>query len=745
MALQVKKYSKTSNTYTLELTVTENSTSTPGNSSSITYVLKLKSSSKNFAQYGVGAEVKFDNRQVGYRDRKTAPQVTLNTYSEVTLLSGTVVIDHETDGSKSMDISYSLDMASASYTPGPMSDSDTMTLTKIPRGATITDAPNFTDEDNPVVKVSNPAGVSVQLGIYRDSTHALADYRTISGTSYTFNLTQAERDAMRKVDTTKNTAQVRFYVKSTVGDQTFITYLTRTLTIKNPAPTLSPVVVDVNPTTVELTGDPNTMVRFCSNAEVEIGAVGVKFATISSKSVSCGGKVLNGDGTINGVESGDFKISATDSRGNTTTETLSKKVIKYLRPTCNMGEGLPDANGNFDFSVSGEVFTGSFGLATNTLEVYGRYRIQGDSSWGEWASMDVQTDESTYSAMLRITGLDYTSPYEFQARCVDRLTTIETPAVTLSATPHFAWGKRDFKFFVPLYIQGVKYVPDVQPNLLINPLFRVNQRGGTTYTITTPTYTLDGWKSSGSTTDGTVWVGGTYAKLDNYNGAMGLGQYVENYQQLAGKTVTLSFLVEIVSGTYKIAIDDGIYSTGPVLGPGTLQLYSFSTVISTSPDRLRCVLDSDGVASARIYAAKLEVGDHQTLAAVDANGDWQLFEQPDPLEYLKCYRYQFIPWIGDNSYPLGTGFAMGTTSARIIIPCPVRMRMESPEMGFLDGTSWSGLSIFNNGTARPPTGISGVKSTPTGIGINLVTSGLVGNRSCVLRRTDARIIFDANL
>ena len=338
MALQVKKYSKTSNTsntYTLELTVTENSTSTPGNSSSITYVLKLKSSSKNFAQYGVGAEVKFDNRQVGYRDRKTAPQVTLNTYSEVTLLSGTVVIDHETDGSKSMDISYSLDMASASYTPGPMSDSDTMTLTKIPRGATITDAPNFTDEDDPVVKVSNPAGVSVQLGIYRDST--------------------------------------------------------RTLTIKNPAPTLSPVVVDVNPTTVELTGDPNTMVRFCSNAEVEIGAVGIKFATISSKSVSCGGKVLKGDGTINGVESGDFKISATDSRGNTTTETLSKKVIKYLRPTCNMGEGLPDANGNFDFSVSGEVFTGSFGLATNTLEVYGRCRIQGDSSWGEWASMDVQT------------------------------------------------------------------------------------------------------------------------------------------------------------------------------------------------------------------------------------------------------------------------------------------------------------------------------------------------------------------
>ena len=242
MALQTRTYTQSSNTFTLELTLVEQSTSTAGNSSTLSYTLKLKSTTKNFAQYGVGAAVKLDNQTVAVRDRGSAPKITLGTYSEVTLLSGTRTVAHQSDGSKSMSLAYSLDMASASYTPGAMSGSGTMTLTKIPRGATITSAPNFTDEDDPVVKVSNPAGVSVQLGIFKDSTHALADYRTISGTSYTFRLTQAEREAMRKVDTTKNTAQVRFYVKSTVGGQTFITYLTRTLTIQNPAPTLNPTV-----------------------------------------------------------------------------------------------------------------------------------------------------------------------------------------------------------------------------------------------------------------------------------------------------------------------------------------------------------------------------------------------------------------------------------------------------------------------------------------------------------------------
>lgn len=134
MALQTKTYTQSSNGFTLELTLVEQSTSTAGNSSTLSYTLKLKSTTKNFAQYGVGAAVKLDNQTVAVRDRGSAPKITLGTYSEVTLLSGTRTVAHTSDGSKSMALAYSLDMASASYTPGAMSGSGTMTLTKIPRG-----------------------------------------------------------------------------------------------------------------------------------------------------------------------------------------------------------------------------------------------------------------------------------------------------------------------------------------------------------------------------------------------------------------------------------------------------------------------------------------------------------------------------------------------------------------------------------------------------------------------------------
>lgn len=745
MALQTKTYTQSSNTFTLELTLVEQSTSTGANTSTLSYTLKLKSTTKNFAQYGVGAAVKLDNQTVAVRDRGSAPRITLGTYSEVTLLSGTHTVAHTSDGSKSMALAYSLDMASASYTPGPMSGSGTMTLTKIPRGATITSAPNFTDEDDPVVKVSNPAGVSVQLGIFKDSTHALADYRTISGTSYTFRLTQAEREAMRKVDTTKNTAQVRFYVKSTVGGQTFITYLIRTLTIKNPAPTLAPTVEDVNQTTLALTGESGNLVKYHSQVAVKTGAQAVKGASLVRQSVTCGSHTLTGDGTLEGVESGTIVVSATDSRGNTTTKTVERKLVGYVRLSCTLGQGTPDASGRYDLEVAGACYYGSFGEADNTLTVEYRYRVQGTEAWGAWTAVDRTTPMGfTYMAHATVEGLDYQTAYEFQARAEDALEQVESQVKVVKASPGFDWGKDDFAFHIPVYIQGVKVTPDVGQNLLINPFFTVNQRGSTTYTITKPTYTLDGWKTSGDTKAGEVVVGQRYAKLTNSSGTLGLGQFVEDYGDLAGETVTLSMAVDILSGSYHLGLNDGTGQAGEVLSQKGLQVYALTVTLSDSPSQLWCQLISEGAASCRIFAAKLEVGDHQTLAIQGEDGAWQLTQQPDPEEILRCYRYQYVPVEGDTSYPLGYGFAFSTSSARMVFPCGVKMRL-APSVTFLNGSALSGIGIFNNGASHTPTAVAGTRNLPGGVGVIFTTSGLVTNDVCTLRSISGKLLFDANL
>ena len=745
MALQTRTYTQSSNSFTIELTLVEQSTSTAGNSSTLSYTLKLKSTTKNFAQYGVGAAVKLDNQTVAERDRGSAPKITLGTRSEVTLLSGTHTVAHTSDGSKSMALAYSLDMASASYTPGPMSGSGTMTLTKIPRGATITSAPNFTDEDDPVVKVSNPAGVSVQLGIFKDSTHALADYRTISGTSYTFRLTQAEREAMRKVDTTKNTAQVRFYVKSTVGGQTFITYLTRTLTIQNPAPTLNPTVEDVNQTTLALTGESGNLVKYHSQVAVKTGAQAVKGASLVRQSVTCGSHTLTGDGTLEGVESGTIVVSATDSRGNTTTKTVERKLVGYVRLSCTLGQGTPDASGRFDLEVAGACYYGSFGEKENTLTVEYRYRAQGTEAWGAWTAVDRTTPMGfTYVAHATVEGLDYQTAYEFQARAADALEQVESEVKVVKASPGFDWGKDDFAFHIPVYIQGVKVTPDVGQNLLINPCFTVNQRGSTTYTITKPTYTLDGWKTSGDTKAGEVVVGQRYAKLTNSSGTLGLGQFVEDYGDLAGETVTLSMAVDILSGSYHLGLNDGTGQAGEVLSQKGLQVYALTVTLSDSPSQLWCQLISEGAASCRIFGAKLEVGDHQTLAIQGEDGAWQLTQQPDPEEILRCYRYQYVPVEGDTSYPLGYGFAFSTSSARMVFPCGVKMRL-APSVTFLNGSALSGIGIFNNGASHTPTAVAGTRNLPGGVGVIFTTSGLVTNDVCTLRSISGKLLFDANL
>ena len=454
MALQTKVYSKTSNTFTLELTLTENSTSVSGNSSSVSYTLKLKSTTKDFYQYGVGASVSLDGKTVATRDRYTASQISIGTYSSVTLLSGTATVGHGADGTKTMALSYSLDMASASYTPGPMDGNGSMALTHIPRGATITSAPNFTDEDSPTVKYSNPAGGSLQVGIYKtDGSTALAGYRTATGSSYTFRFTAAEKSNLQKVNTGGNTATVRFYLKSVVGGQTFIKSVDRTLTIASPAPTLSPAVVDANSATLALTGSNDKLVKYHSNARVTFGASAVKGATLKSKKVTCGSKSLTADGTMQDVESGTFSFSVTDSRGNTTTKTVTKTLVNYVKLTCNISSGVPDGEGNFTFTVSGSCFNGSFGQASNTLAVEYRYREEG-GSYSDYAAMTVKQSGNSYTATVEITGLDYQKAYQFQARATDKLETVTTPEKTVKSLPTFDWSGTDFNFNVPVTVQG---------------------------------------------------------------------------------------------------------------------------------------------------------------------------------------------------------------------------------------------------------------------------------------------------
>lgn len=364
----------------------------------------------------------------------------------------TMTIPHNSDGTKSFSVSLQV----ACYTSSVnLKASSTQTLNSIPRKATITSAPNFTDEQNPVLYYSNPAGsavTSLKACISLTGSKADISYRTIpvNGTSYTFTLTDAERNVLRNATTTSNTRTVVFDIETVIGSTKYYDQMTKTLTIANCKPTLSATVTDSNNTTVGLTGSNAKFVKYKSNAAYSITATALKGATISSRKITVGSKSgTSTSGTINAVESGTFVVSTTDSRGNTTSITLSKTMVNYVPLTASLKSTIPTAEGAATLTISGYFFNGSFGSSSNTLTVKYRQK-KGTGSYGSWTTVTATKSGNTYSAKVSLTGLDYMSSYTFEASATDVFGTVTTPAKTVKATPVFDWDANDFRFNVPV-------------------------------------------------------------------------------------------------------------------------------------------------------------------------------------------------------------------------------------------------------------------------------------------------------
>lgn len=378
-----------------------------------------------------------------------------------TLASGTTTIGHNADGSKTFSYSFSQQFnINFNGTIGTVSGSGTGTLNSIPRQATITAAPHFTDEGNPTITYSNPAGSAVsslKACIANTSgTVIYATYREISktGSSYTFNLTAAERETLRKAASNSNTLEVEFAVATVIGGNTYYSVLYRTLTITNATPTLT-AEVTLDADTIALTGNSDTLIRYKSKATANASYAALKGASIKSYAVSCGNKSLSTVPAIfEGVESSLFTFAVTDSRGNTNTKTVTKNLIEYIKLSVNLFANNPTAQGDLDFVISGDYFNGSFGAVANSLTVEYRYKLT-SGDYGDWIAATPVLNGSKYEVNLTLTGLDYRKGYTLQARAKDKATGyIESIERTVKTIPVFDWGENDFNFNVPVSMLG---------------------------------------------------------------------------------------------------------------------------------------------------------------------------------------------------------------------------------------------------------------------------------------------------
>ena len=380
-------------------------------------------------------------------------------YQDRTFASAVLKIAHTPDGSKSFTVSG---FSGWIYNSGTTyASSQTFTLPTIPRASSVS------------CSTAN-IGSNATITINRASTsftHTLTySFGSLSGTiatktsstniSWTIPTTFYGQIPNSKSGTGTITCDT--YSGSTlIGSKS--TSFTATVSESASKPTLSPTVSDSNTTTTALTGNSSKFIKYYSNASVATGAQARNSATLKSQKITCGAKsITSASGTINAVESGSFTFSATDSRGYTTTQTLNKTLIEYIKLTCSLNAGAPTTAGVATLKISGNYWDGTFGKVANTLTVQYRYKAQG-GSYGSWTTVSATKSNNTYNATATISGLNYQTTYVFQARAVDKLATINTDEQARRTTPIFDWSKNDFNVNGTLKINNTNIFDLIYP------------------------------------------------------------------------------------------------------------------------------------------------------------------------------------------------------------------------------------------------------------------------------------------
>lgn len=380
-------------------------------------------------------------------------------YKDRTFGSGTLTIPHNSDGSGSFTISA---VSGWIYYNGDYyGAAQSFTLPTIPRASSVScSTANIGSNATITINRASSSFTHTLTYSFGSLTGTIATKTSSTSISWTIPTTFYAQIPNAKSGTGTITCQT--YNGSTlIGSKS--TSFTATVNESASKPTLSPTVVDSNTATTALTGDSSKFIKYYSNASVATGAKARNSATLKSQKITCGAKSLTtASGTINAVESGSFTFSATDSRGYTTTQTVNKTLIDYIKLTCSMEAGAPTTAGVATLKISGNYFNGSFGAVANTLTVQYRYKTQG-GTYGSWTSVTATKSGNTYNATATISGLNYQTTYVFQARAVDKLITISTDEQARRTTPIFDWSKDDFNVNGTLKINNTNIFDLVYP------------------------------------------------------------------------------------------------------------------------------------------------------------------------------------------------------------------------------------------------------------------------------------------
>ena len=386
---------------------------------------------------------------------------------ETTILEVSRTITHNSNGSsptKNIATSWT-----ATYGGGG-STSANVTFPAIKRQATITNSPaSLTDEDTPWFSYSNPANYPMSCWLEVNPTGTHLATRTLSGSSgtFTWDLTQEEREQIRSQMPNSNTGKIRIGLYTNISGTQLASYVDRTFTIVNANPIFNDFTFeDMNATTLALTGNNQDIIKGYSKIKATITtsnkAIAQKGASMVKYRLSIGDSSVdiayNDEETvssmINNVTTGTINVYAVDSRNNSTMVTkLANREVNYdaVYTNINNSSFQRDDNrvgDNGVLTLNGTFWNDDFGNENNSLAVSYRFKKSDSDAWINGTTAIVPTisqNTFTFNGMIASDNQDTTwdlqSSYDLEITISDELTTSITNYVLASAIPTLSLDK----------------------------------------------------------------------------------------------------------------------------------------------------------------------------------------------------------------------------------------------------------------------------------------------------------------
>lgn len=408
------------------LTVSENSTSVSGNTSSLSFsfVLSPIQTSWNWEQWNTSISYTISingNNYTGY-----IPDY--DGYNSVTLKSSSLSVGHNSDGSKSISVSFSVtDNANQYYTCGNASSSSSMTLTTIPRASSFGSISGNTIGSNMTVNINrNSSSFTHQLW-YKLGNSSWYDLGTGIGTQKVFTISNELLSQLPS--STSGTLQLclRTYSGSAqIGSDAY-----KNITVYVPSsvvPSVGTITLDpVNITTGDGTSR-NILVQNKNRLTVSVSGCtagagsSIKSYTFSGPGISTTTTNTSAtSGTISNTGTLSYNVTVTDNRGRTASKSATIKCYAYALPSfksfsayrCN-SDGTANENGTYikcSFNLTYSSVNGS-----NNVTVKAMHKKNTATSY---SSTSIFTNSDVTAGSKILSSISLNSTYTVYATIVD--------------------------------------------------------------------------------------------------------------------------------------------------------------------------------------------------------------------------------------------------------------------------------------------------------------------------------------